>query len=69
MVQVEGDNFWPVSDVTSPGSDNAWNSLPSSTGSSPDSYLNDMNGLDRAFFGKSLAVLALRMLIEALTKT
>ncbi|OBT42628.1 hypothetical protein VE00_06060 [Pseudogymnoascus sp. WSF 3629] len=49
MVQA-GDNFWPVSDGTSPSSDNTLNSLSTTTSSSPDSYLNDINGLNQVFF-------------------
>ncbi|KFY23792.1 hypothetical protein V493_05629 [Pseudogymnoascus sp. VKM F-4281 (FW-2241)] len=52
MVQGE-DNFWPVSDGTSPSSDNTRNSLSSTATSSPDSYLDDPNGLDQLFFDLS----------------
>ena len=68
MVQA-GDNFWPVSDGTSPSSDNTWNSLSTTASSSPDSYLNDINGLDQVFFGRSHAVRMIHMLIAALNKT
>lgn len=62
-VQV-GDNFWPVSDGTSPSSDNTWNSLSSTASNSPDGYLNNMNGLDQVFFGKPHALCTAHMLIE-----
>ncbi|KFY34666.1 hypothetical protein V494_06578 [Pseudogymnoascus sp. VKM F-4513 (FW-928)] len=53
LVQAAGDSFWPVSDGTSPSSDSTWNSLSSSTNSSPDGYPNDINGLDQFFFDLS----------------
>lgn len=63
---LAGDNFWPVSDGTSSSSDNALNSLSSTASSSPDSYLNDPNGLDDVFFGMFHTVCTVRMLISAL---
>jgi hypothetical protein len=68
MVQA-GDNFWPVSDGTSPSSDNTLNSLSTTTSSSPDSYLNDINGLNQVFFGRSPAVCTVHMLTGGTDKT
>jgi hypothetical protein len=68
MVQA-GDNFCLVSDGSTPSSDNTWNSLSTSAGSSPDNYLNDINGLDQVFFSRSHAVCTEHMLTVGLNKT